>query len=459
MLVVPDVHGRARAARPRARRALALGIERMSDAAKRIVQAQTRGAAAPRRRASRRRCAPQPRRGRGAGRGIVRARAGRGARARCTQAVGRGARAPSNGRSRTAARPLETRRARSASRRMLRELLRLRLAATAAGAGRVAGSDAGTRAALVRARPARSRAARLPAAGGCTIEHRAAAGRRRAHGLRRRLPLAVDDVGVREVDGLGAGLRIRRGARLRRRRPCRPARRRASGVEAELLAELDAPARRGARSADVSRARITLDRRARCCAPRARGRSACCEAVARRAAARLLGEVIQLDGDELVAQVYEDTTGLEPGRPRCAAPAGRCRCRSGPGLLGRHLRRPAAAARRRATDFQVRPGIAQRRAGASRSSRWRDAGDAARARRRARRRVRRGAARSRCLVPPGASGPRRVARADGEYADDEPLLRAATARRRARTSSRMRHAWPVRTPRPVRARLPRRARR
>ena len=28
---------------------------------------------------------------------------------------------------------------------------------------------------------------------------------------------------------------------------------------------------------------------------------------------KLLGEVIQLRGDELVAQVYEDTTGIEPG--------------------------------------------------------------------------------------------------------------------------------------------------
>jgi len=28
---------------------------------------------------------------------------------------------------------------------------------------------------------------------------------------------------------------------------------------------------------------------------------------------KLLGEVIQLRGEELVAQVYEDTTGLEPG--------------------------------------------------------------------------------------------------------------------------------------------------
>ena len=28
---------------------------------------------------------------------------------------------------------------------------------------------------------------------------------------------------------------------------------------------------------------------------------------------RLLGEVIRVDGDDVVAQIYEDTTGLKPG--------------------------------------------------------------------------------------------------------------------------------------------------
>ena len=40
---------------------------------------------------------------------------------------------------------------------------------------------------------------------------------------------------------------------------------------------------------------------------------------------RLAGEVIRLKGDELTAQVYEDTTGLRPGIA-CAAPDARCRC-------------------------------------------------------------------------------------------------------------------------------------
>ncbi len=73
---------------------------------------------------------------------------------------------------------------------------------------------------------------------------------------------------------------------------------------------------------------------------------------------RLLGEVIQLRGDELVAQVYEDTTGLEPGvtvvgleRPLSVT--------LGPNLLGGifdGLLRPLSLA----TDYQIQPGAAER---------------------------------------------------------------------------------------------------
>ncbi len=49
---------------------------------------------------------------------------------------------------------------------------------------------------------------------------------------------------------------------------------------------------------------------------------------------RLLGEVIQLDGSELVAQVYEDATGLEPGAPVTGTGLP-LSVRLGPGLLGR----------------------------------------------------------------------------------------------------------------------------
>ena len=45
------------------------------------------------------------------------------------------------------------------------------------------------------------------------------------------------------------------------------------------------------------------------------------------------GEVIRLKGDELVGQVYEDTTGLRPGDP-VHGPGGALSVRLGPGLLG-----------------------------------------------------------------------------------------------------------------------------
>ena len=56
--------------------------------------------------------------------------------------------------------------------------------------------------------------------------------------------------------------------------------------------------------------------------------------VARVGAERLLGEVIELDGREAVAQVYEDTAGLSPGDPfRTEGSA--LSVELGPGLLGR----------------------------------------------------------------------------------------------------------------------------
>ena len=73
----------------------------------------------------------------------------------------------------------------------------------------------------------------------------------------------------------------------------------------------------------------------------------------------LLGEVVSIDGDEIVAQVYEDTTGLKPGTivegdlSPLAIPLG-------PGLLGHifdGLLRPLGGAD---TPF-VQPGMRQLR--------------------------------------------------------------------------------------------------
>ena len=48
---------------------------------------------------------------------------------------------------------------------------------------------------------------------------------------------------------------------------------------------------------------------------------------------RLLGDVIRINGDEAVIQVYEDTTGLRPGTP-LSGTATPLSVRLGPGLLG-----------------------------------------------------------------------------------------------------------------------------
>ena len=163
---------------------------------------------------------------------------------------------------------------------------------------------------------------------------------------------------------------------------------------------------------------------------------------------RLLGEVIQLRGDELVAQVYEDTTGLEPGvtvvgleRPLSVT--------LGPNLLGGifdGLLRPLSLA----TDFQIQPGAAERSVARHSLEFTVQDGDVVSA----------GAVFARTiaprpqslLVPPWASGRVEARVAPGEHRDDETLLVLVDDAGR-RYELTMQHDWPVRRPRPVRERL------
>ena len=163
---------------------------------------------------------------------------------------------------------------------------------------------------------------------------------------------------------------------------------------------------------------------------------------------RLLGEVIQLRGDELVAQVYEDTTGLEPGvtvvgleRPLSVT--------LGPNLLGGifdGLLRPLS----RATDYQIQPGAAERSVArhrlefAVRNGHVLSAGAVF---------ARTVAPRPQSLlVPPWASGRVEALVEPGEHRDDETLLVLVddSGHRHELT---MQHDWPVRRSRPVRERL------
>ncbi len=165
----------------------------------------------------------------------------------------------------------------------------------------------------------------------------------------------------------------------------------------------------------------------------------------------LIGEVVRLDGDELVAQVYEDTGGLKPGDAVLGS-GGPLAIRLGPGLLGGifdGLLRPLAGTgssyvqpglrRAAAADFFFTPLVA---AGA-RLSGGAAFGTAAPAAGRA----------QRCLLPPEMSGTVLRIAAAGRHAEDETVL-ALRADDGAEHAVAMSHDWPVRQPRPVRARRP-----
>lgn len=155
--------------------------------------------------------------------------------------------------------------------------------------------------------------------------------------------------------------------------------------------------------------------------------------------AALPGEVIRVESGEIVAQIFEDTTGLGVGAELAGTgrPLG---IRVGPGLLGRifdGLMRPLSAAGAFATFAfvpRVAPGESLRAGQVFGEAR---AGEA---------RV------QSCLVPPDVSGEVVWIADAGDHADDAPVL---TLRGAAGEEHRvaMSHFWPVRTPRPVAARL------
>jgi V/A-type H+-transporting ATPase subunit A len=168
----------------------------------------------------------------------------------------------------------------------------------------------------------------------------------------------------------------------------------------------------------------------------------------------LLGEVVRIQDEQIVVQVYEDTTGLRPGI-EVHGDGQALAIRLGPALLGRifdGLLRPLSGT---ASAF-VQPGM--RTAGALRRHFEPDArtgqllapgavigmaaaaaGVAGRA--------------QRCLAPPDVGGVVETVVASGEYADDATVCTVRDGDGRLRELA-MSHVWPVRTPRPVRRRVP-----
>lgn len=167
----------------------------------------------------------------------------------------------------------------------------------------------------------------------------------------------------------------------------------------------------------------------------------------------LLGEVVRIDHDEILVQVYEDTSGLRPDID-IVGTGGPLAVPLGPALLGGMfdgLLRPlggsddpyihpgGARAAANATQFQFEPLVA---AGVSVQAGQRIG------------RVRAGNGPwQRVLSPPDVSGKLLQIALAGAYPDDLPLAEIDRGAQGVRAVA-LREYWPVRTPRPVRRRLP-----
>lgn len=165
---------------------------------------------------------------------------------------------------------------------------------------------------------------------------------------------------------------------------------------------------------------------------------------------QLLGEVIRVDAEGIVAQIYEDTTGLRPG-DRVVGTGQQLSIRLKPGLLGRifdGLLRPLATM----SGDTVQPGMQSTQPDTLLFRPGIGTGDT----------VEPGQVigefstghiAEKWLVPPGVAGTVTSVEPEGEYQDDQPLciLRDADGNEAKITAGQV---WPIRQPRPVGRRLP-----
>ncbi len=165
---------------------------------------------------------------------------------------------------------------------------------------------------------------------------------------------------------------------------------------------------------------------------------------------QLLGEVIRVDAEGIVAQVYEDTTGLRPG-DRVTSSSEPLSIRLRPGLLGNiydGLLRPLAAM----PGVTVQPGMREEAAARMHYKPLVQQGDRLRAGQVIGEFGTNGVA-EKHLVPPGTGGELLSIVAEGDYADDEVLC-VLGDESGSETRLVAGHYWPIRRPRPAAGRLP-----
>ena len=165
---------------------------------------------------------------------------------------------------------------------------------------------------------------------------------------------------------------------------------------------------------------------------------------------RLLGEVIQLSGNIITAQVYEDTTGLKPGDPVTGTGLP-LSVALGPGILGQifdGLLRPLGDV----SEHWFKPGLPTARKGEFEFSPSVKVGDELHGGQPFGEVAGDGPGRG-CMVPPNVSGKVVSIEGSGTYTEDAELLVLEGENGKRHTLS-MQHDWPVRRPRPSAGRLP-----
>jgi len=166
---------------------------------------------------------------------------------------------------------------------------------------------------------------------------------------------------------------------------------------------------------------------------------------------RLIGEVLRLEGNQIVVQVFEETAGLKPGDP--VTGSGRpLSVRLGPDLLGGifdGLLRPLTGSE---ASF-IEPGFTVTDAGRIPFTPMVEKGDELTQGQAFGKVVREGRPDLLCMVPPGLSGKVETVAQAGEVDETETVCKLAGEDGLTHELS-CSQIWPVRDPRPTRRRLP-----